>query len=92
LPGFGHIRRYLCGAVSYLRKIPSLEGLERIEFSSPVTFLVGENGRIARLLANYVLARHYYPMVVVRSRKKKNYLEALHRSDLVVGTVPSEFT
>ena len=48
------------------------------------------NGRIARLLVNFILARHGYPMIVVRSRKKKEYLEALHRSDLVVGPVPSD--
>ena len=48
------------------------------------------NGRIARLLVNYILARHEHPMVVVRSRNKKDYLEALHRSDLVVGPVPSD--
>ena len=43
------------------------------------------NGRIARMMGNYILARHGYPMVVVRSRSKKEYLEALHRADLVVG-------
>ncbi|MBR2135067.1 MAG: Fic family protein [Bacteroidales bacterium] len=48
------------------------------------------NGRIARLLVNFILARNGYPMVVVRSRKKKEYLEALHQSDLVVGPVPSD--
>ena len=48
------------------------------------------NGRIARLLVNFILARHDYPMVVVRSRKKKDYLEALHQADLVVGPVPSD--
>lgn len=47
------------------------------------------NGRIARLMANYILSRHGYPMVVVRSRKKNEYLEALHRTDLTVGAVPS---
>ena len=40
------------------------------------------NGRFARLLVIYILARHNYPMVVVRSRKKKDYLEALHQTDL----------
>lgn len=30
------------------------------------------NGRIARLMVNYILTRHDYPMIVVRSRKKKN--------------------
>ena len=48
------------------------------------------NGRIARLLVNFILARHDYPMIVVRSRKKNEYLEALHKSDLIVGSVPSK--
>ena len=48
------------------------------------------NGRIARMMVNYILARHGYPMVVVRSRSKKEYLEALHRADLVVGSAPAD--
>lgn len=48
------------------------------------------NGRIARLMVNYILTRHNYPMIVVRSRKKSEYLEALHRADLEVGPVPSD--
>ena len=47
------------------------------------------NGRIARLMTNFILTRHNYPMVVVRSRKKSEYLEALHQTDLEVGPVPS---
>ncbi len=47
------------------------------------------NGRIARLMVNYILTRHDYPMIVVRSRKKKEYLEALHSTDLKVGSAPS---
>ena len=48
------------------------------------------NGRIARLMMNYILARHDYPMIIVRSRKKNEYLEALHQTDLEVGLVPSD--
>ena len=48
------------------------------------------NGRIARLMVNYILARHGWPMIVVRSRKKQDYLEALHQADLIVGKVPSD--
>ena len=48
------------------------------------------NGRIARLLANFILARHDYPMIVVRSRKKSDYLEALHQTDLEIGPVPAD--
>lgn len=47
------------------------------------------NGRIARLLVNYILARHDYPMIVVRSRKKQEYLEALHQADLQIGQTPA---
>lgn len=47
------------------------------------------NGRIARLMVNYILSRHHYPMIVVRSRKKNEYLEALHKTDLTVGATPS---
>ena len=48
------------------------------------------NGRIARLMMNYILARHGYPMIVVRNRKKNEYLEALHQTDLEVGPVPAD--
>ena len=48
------------------------------------------NGRIARMMVNYILARHGYPMIVVRSRSKKEYLEALHRADLKVGSAPAD--
>ena len=46
------------------------------------------NGRIARLMFNYILSRHGYPMIVVRSRLKHHYLEALHQADLIVGAAP----
>ena len=48
------------------------------------------NGRIARLMVNFILARHDYPMIVVRSRKKSEYLEALHQTDIKVGPLPSD--
>lgn len=46
------------------------------------------NGRIARLMINYILARHGWPMIVVRNRQKNEYVEALHQSDVVVGPTP----
>ena len=48
------------------------------------------NGRIARLMVNFILTRHDYPMIVVRSRKKSEYLEALHQAYLEVVPVPSD--
>ena len=48
------------------------------------------NGRISRLIVNYILARHGYPMIVVKSSDKANYLTALNRCDVAVGPVPSD--
>ncbi len=48
------------------------------------------NGRIARLIVNYILTKHDYPMIVVRSRNKSEYLEALHAADMIVGNTPSD--
>lgn len=48
------------------------------------------NGRIARLLVNYVLLRHGYPMIIVESDDKENYLNVLHQCDVAVGLNPSD--
>lgn len=47
------------------------------------------NGRISRLLVNYILARHGYPMIVIKSDDKNNYLTALNRCDMAIGPIPS---
>ncbi|MCI6822756.1 MAG: Fic family protein [Bacteroidales bacterium] len=47
------------------------------------------NGRIARLLVNYILCRHGYPMIVIKSSDKDAYLNALGCCDATVGTTPS---
>lgn len=47
------------------------------------------NGRISRLLVNYILTRHHYPMIVVKSKDKDRYLTALNRCDIQVGATPS---
>ena len=48
------------------------------------------NGRIARLLMNYVLLRHGYPMIIVKSNDKENYLNTLNVCDVAVGLSPYE--
>ena len=48
------------------------------------------NGRIARLLVNFILARHNYPMIVIQSSDKENYLNTLSACDGFVGTTPSD--
>lgn len=39
------------------------------------------NGRVSRLLMNYVLFKNGYPLVVIKSEDKPNYLRALNRAD-----------
>lgn len=48
------------------------------------------NGRIARLMVNYILAKHGWPMIVVRNKDKDEYLDALHETDINVGPSPSD--
>ena len=48
------------------------------------------NGRIARLLVNYVLYRNGYPMLVIHTADKDNYLRVLHQSDINAGLTPSD--
>jgi Fic family protein len=46
------------------------------------------NGRIARLLVNYILMRHDYRMIVIQSADKDNYLRILHQCDIATGYTP----
>jgi Fic family protein len=46
------------------------------------------NGRIARLLVNYILYRHGYPMIVVPAADRKEYLNVLGICDKAVGKEP----
>jgi Fic family protein len=48
------------------------------------------NGRVARLMVNYILHRHDYPMIVVPTEEKSRYLQLLHQCDVEVGLTPSE--
>lgn len=48
------------------------------------------NGRIARLLVNFILKQHGWPMLVVKTKNKASYLAALAQADANVGPVPSD--
>lgn len=48
------------------------------------------NGRIARLMVNYILKQHGWPMMVVKTKNKASYLTALAQADANVGPVPSD--
>lgn len=40
------------------------------------------NGRVARLLMNYILLRFEYPMIIIKSKDKEAYLTALQKADV----------
>jgi Fic family protein len=40
------------------------------------------NGRVARLIMNYILLRNNYPPVIIKSDDKEGYLTALQKADL----------
>ena len=48
------------------------------------------NGRISRLLVNYVLIRNNYPPIIIQSKDKDNYLRILHQCDVAVGLTASD--
>ncbi len=48
------------------------------------------NGRIARLMVNFILKQHGWPMMVVKTKNKSAYLTALAQADANVGLVPSD--
>lgn len=39
------------------------------------------NGRVARLIVNYILMKHGYPPIVIKSAEKDQYLAALNKAD-----------
>ncbi len=48
------------------------------------------NGRIARLMINFILKRHGWPMMVIKTKNKQAYLNALARTDASIGLIPSD--
>jgi len=40
------------------------------------------NGRVARLLTNYILMRYNYPPVIIKTESKEEYITALQKADL----------
>jgi Fic family protein len=46
------------------------------------------NGRIARLIMNYILLRHGLPMIVIPAADRNNYLDVLGKCDKNTGAIP----
>lgn len=48
------------------------------------------NGRIARLLSNYILLRNGYPMVIIPNTDRETYLHVLNLCDIATGSIPCD--
>lgn len=76
------------GLIEWLRSEEEAKKLHAVEIASLLHYKFVRihpfddgNGRISRLLMNYVLFKNGYPSIVIKSEDKKNYLNALHDAD-----------
>jgi Fic family protein len=75
--------------MDWFRKVESEKKLHPIQIAAQLHYdfvrihpFDDSNGRTSRLLMNYVLIRHGFPPVVIKSADKKNYLTALNKADV----------
>jgi fido (protein-threonine AMPylation protein) len=75
--------------MDWFRKVESDKKLHPVQIAAQLHYdfvrihpFDDSNGRTSRLLMNYVLIRHGFPPVVIKSADKKNYLTALNKADV----------
>lgn len=61
--------------------MPSLSGNPQLKFVSVHPFADG-NGRISRLMMNFVLKKHNYPVLDILYENRAGYYNALERSQI----------
>ncbi len=75
--------------VDWYRKAESEKKMHPVEMAAKLHYdfvrihpFDDSNGRTSRLLMNYVLLRHNFPPVIIKSSDKKGYLNALNKADV----------
>jgi Fic family protein len=75
--------------IEWYRKAETEKKLHPLELAAKIHYdfvrihpFDDSNGRTSRLLMNYVLLRHGFPPVIIKSADKKNYLTALNKADV----------
>ena len=74
----GNLEKYL--HASSLTPVLIKAGIAHAHFETIHPFLDG-NGRIGRVLNNYLLIREGFPPLIVRNKEKERYYSALRSSD-----------
>jgi Fic family protein len=74
--------------ISWLRSLESDSKLHPVEIAAELHYKFvcihpfdDGNGRISRLIMNYVLLKYGFPPVIIKSYDKKRYLKSLHQAD-----------
>lgn len=75
--------------IDWYRRTESEKKIHPVEMASKLHYdfvrihpFDDSNGRTSRLLMNYVLLRHDFPPVIIKSSDKKGYLNALNKADV----------
>ena len=80
------IRKEMKQLLNFVNENP--DGLSPIEIAAHTHYFFARihpfhngNGRMARLLTNFILLRHHYPFIVFRKVERSQYLRSLRKAD-----------
>jgi Fic family protein len=87
-PPASHVRRMIAELIKMINENPnkldpiSLSAIAHLEFERIHPFIDG-NGRVGRILQNYLLMSAGYPPIVIKINERKRYFEALEESEIL---------
>jgi len=83
-PGWHDLKKLLKQLITFVNesKLNPVESAARAHYIFEKIHPFGDgNGRIGRLLMNYILWKNGYPMLIIEYKKRKSYYKALQRTE-----------